>query len=81
MVGWTGVGGVAWAGFTSTAGGVSIVLLVGGVEDDRWDCECAEGVDGAGWGVCMRGTGGVWECTMGGVCPMARLTGGGMAAM
>lgn len=55
-------------------------MFVGGVEADRCVCECAEGVDGAGWGVCMRWTGGVCECTTGGVCPSARLT-GGMAAM
>lgn len=57
------------------------MLFVGGVDEDRCDCECTEGVDGAGWGVCMRGTGGVWEWTMGGVCPIARLMGGAMAAM
>jgi hypothetical protein len=56
------------------------VLFVGGVDADNCVCECAEGVEGAGWGVCMRWTGGVRECTMGGVCPIARLT-GGMAAM
>jgi hypothetical protein len=81
VVGCTGVGGATWTGFDSTTGeGVSTVVLVGGVEADKCVCECADGVDGAGWGVWMRCTGGVCECTMGGVCPMARLT-GGMAAM
>jgi hypothetical protein len=46
---------------------VSTVLFVGGVEIDMCVCECADGVEGAGWGVCIRWTGGVCECTMGGV--------------
>lgn len=78
VVDWGEAGGAAWAGFESaTGGGVATALCVGGVETD-WCCECTEGVDGAGWGVCMRGAGGVWECTMGGVWPRARLTGGAM---
>jgi hypothetical protein len=69
------VGDVACSVFDSATGGVSTVVFVGGVDDDKYACECAEGVEGAGCGVCMRWTGGVCECTMGGVCPMARLTG------
>jgi hypothetical protein len=63
-----GVSGAASVGFDSaTGGGLSTVVLVCGVEDDICVCDCTEGVDGAGWGVCMRGTGGVREWTMGGV--------------
>jgi hypothetical protein len=47
VVGCTGVGGAAGAGFDSTTGGgVSTVAFVGGVDVDRWVCECADGVDG-----------------------------------
>jgi hypothetical protein len=53
-----------------------MVEAVGGVEAESCPWECTEGVDGAGWGVCRRCTGGVCECTMGGVWPMARFTGG-----
>ena len=44
-----------------------MVEAVGGVEAESCPCEWTEGVDGAGWGVCRRCTGGVCECTMGGV--------------
>ena len=62
-------------------GGVDVARVVGGVgEEMAACCECAEGVEGTGWGVCwgvgIRGAGGVRECTIGGVWPMARLTGG-----
>jgi hypothetical protein len=56
------------------------VVFVGGVEAEYCVCEWAEGVEGASWGVCMRWTGGKCECTIGGVCPIERFT-GGMAAM
>lgn len=55
-----------------------MLVFVGGVEADRCVCDCTDGVEGAGWGVCMFGMGGVCECTIGGVCPMDRLTGGAM---
>jgi len=75
-----GEGGAACTDFSAAGGGVSMVVFVGGVEAESCVCEWAEGVEGAGWGVWMRWTGGVRECTMGGVWPMARFT-GGMAAM
>ncbi len=53
-----------------------MVVFVGGVEADKCVCDCTDGVDGAGCGVCIRGMGGVRECTIGGVWPMDRLTGG-----
>jgi hypothetical protein len=63
-----GDGGAACDGFDSATGGeLSTVVLVCGVEDDICACDCTEGVDGVGWGVCMRGTGGVREWTIGGV--------------
>ena len=55
VVGCTGVGGAAGAGFDSTiGGGVAAMLVVGGVEMDKCACEWADGVEGAGCGVCMR---------------------------
>jgi hypothetical protein len=51
-------------------GGVAVaVAAVGGVTSAC--CECTDGVEegswGVRWGVGMRATGGVRECTMGGV--------------
>jgi hypothetical protein len=62
-------------------GGVEAAKAVGGVGEDTGACwECTEGVEGSGWGVRwgvgICGAGGVRECTMGGVWPMLRFTGG-----
>ena len=63
-----GVVGAAWVGFESATGGeVSRLVLVCGVGEVTWVCDCSEAVDGAGWGVGIRGAGGVREWTMGGV--------------
>jgi hypothetical protein len=52
---------------SAIGGGLSTVVLVCGVEEDNWVCDCTEGVDDAGWGVWVRATGGVREWTIGGV--------------
>ena len=46
---------------------MSRLVLVCGVGEVTWVCDWSEAVDGAGWGVGIRGAGGVRECTMGGV--------------
>jgi hypothetical protein len=58
-----GVDGAGGVGFDSTAGGGLSTVGVGwGVEEDGiYTWGCTEGVEGACWGVGMRGTGGVRE--------------------